>query len=270
MRELKGIGGLGIAAMILMGSGRTPTMHDQTQSVRGAINSFFVAPGEKVEVRDTENGPVRAHTEVGADNTFQVAGLTPGTYLVTIGRFHQRVVTLSAEKPLELLISKPESCSLPATATPRLSDSEVAEMLRLAIDLFGLPPEFPEPPPHDDGWGPGMTRIRNNKIRIQTPLVTDGLSRQWLTHLGDLPLLLVSTRRAQSLADKRRQPAYYMQIKDVRTSLDCSAVTVLHSYMLDKRSKTDRPLVIGFSENQYRFRRRQKHWEFDLISMAMN
>jgi hypothetical protein len=227
--------------------------------------------GETVEIRSTDEGPVLASTVVDPSGAFRLAGIAPGVYLLRVGRVLQRVVTISHTEVNRIEISSREPCAPSGDSASRLSDSDVAEMVRVAVELFGFPPSVSEPPAILDGrQGPGIARFRAGDplpAPIRTPVIVDELPSKWLVRIRDLPLIPMSRREAQKRANRRGE-IYYLELTDVHTSMDCSAITIFSSHMLAERSKKSR-VVMCCESKEFRFSRRDNHWEFDLVRHSM-
>jgi hypothetical protein len=261
-----------LLATALVNISGVPSDQILSDTIVGSVTpGRYYTVGETVEIRSTDEGPALASTVVDRSGVFRLAGIAPGIYLVRVGRVLQRVVTISHTEVNRIEISSREPCTPSADSASRLSDSDVAEMVRVAVELFGFPRGVSEPPAIlDGGHGPGIARFRAGDplpAPIRTPVIVDELPSRWLARIRDLPLIPMSRREAQKRANRRGE-IYYLELADVRISTDCSAITISSSYLLEERLKRSR-VVMCCESKTFRFSRRDNHWEFVLVRHSM-
>jgi hypothetical protein len=262
-----------LLALIVVGANRGINAQHASGSIVGLFVNpdYSIVPGEVVEARAFDDGPVVARTVVDFARTFRLTGIAPGTYTVRVGQQHQRVVAISRAETAAILISEQDKCSPSGTDAPRLSDRDVADMIRLSLRMSGV--RYRVTPPvigPDEYHGEGIAWFRHGRKwprQRETPLVVDGLRRQWLSRLDDLPVIPMSSDEAQERANLLGD-MYYLRVKDVRPSADCAAVTVYRSMLLNERLMGTRT-VLCCESSRFQFRRRDGRWEFDLVGTTV-
>jgi hypothetical protein len=124
----------------------------------------------------------------------------------------QRVVTLSTSETVRTEISAGQACRAAGPGQARLSDADVAEIVRLALLINGVSPS-------------GSGEIRSS-LPWSVPLVVgEDISRAWLVRLRELPVILMSPHELQRLANRNGQISY-ISLSDIRPTTNCAAVTV--------------------------------------------